>query len=178
MINMVKAYVGMGSNIGDGKRTLQDAWKSLGSRAGIDCQQLSSPYLSAPVGMASQNWFTNGVGVLTTTLEPVELLRILLETEADFGRKRPTTALGYQDRSLDLDLLYFGDTVVISKELTLPHPHVSKRLFVLEPLSEVALSFTDHITGLTAKDMIVRLQESFVQDKNEKQEISRSSWAD
>ena len=174
---MVKAYIGMGSNLGDGKKTLQDAWKSLGKAEGIDCLQLSSPYLSAPVGMVSVNWFTNAVGLLATSLAPVDLLRSLLGVEAAFGRRRPETDTGYQDRSLDLDLLYFGDSVINSPELILPHPHIAKRLFVLEPLAELDSGFSDCVTGLTAAEMRDELQESVALGRAEKQEHSRSSWA-
>jgi len=175
---MIKAYIGMGSNLGDGKKTLQDSWKNLGKYAGINCLNLSSPYLSAPVDMESQNWFTNAVGILATSLAPVELLRILLAVEAEFGRRRPDTDVGYQDRSLDLDLLYFGDIIMDSEELILPHPHVPKRLFVLEPLAELDGGFCDYVTGLTMDEMVGRLQQSFVQDVNEKQVINRASWAE
>lgn len=175
---MVKAYIGMGSNLGDGKRTLQDAWKNLEKTEGITCLQLSSPYLSAPVDMVSRNWFTNAVGVVTTSLEPVDLLRILLQIEADFGRRRPETASGYQDRSLDLDLLYFGDIVMNSEELILPHPHIADRLFVLEPLAELSVDFGHHVKGLPAGEMVERLQLRFTRQEKELQEITRSSWVD
>lgn len=168
----------MGSNLGDGKRTLQDAWKCLGEHPGIDCLQLSSPYLSAPVDMVSRNWFTNAVGVLTTSLEPSELLHILLAIEADFGRRRDETAAGYQDRSLDLDLLYFGDIVMDTVELILPHPHVADRLFVIEPLAELGCDFRDHVSGLSAAEMVERLQLRFTRGEKELQEITRSSWGD
>lgn len=175
---MVKAYIGLGSNLGDGKKTLQGAWKSLETFEGVTCLQLSSPYLSAPVGMVSSNWFTNAVGLVATSLAPVDFLRSLLAVEAAFGRRRPETDLGYQDRSLDLDLLYFGDTVINSHELILPHPHIAKRLFVLEPLAELDPGFSDYVTELTAGEMIGQLQESFALGDNERQELSRSTWAD
>ncbi|MFT5699779.1 MAG: 2-amino-4-hydroxy-6-hydroxymethyldihydropteridine diphosphokinase [Desulforhopalus sp.] len=178
MNNKIKAYIGMGSNLGDGKKTLQDAWENLGKQAGIECLKLSSPYLSAPVDMVSQNWFTNAVGMLATSLSPVDLLRLLLTVEAEFGRRRPETDMGYQDRSLDLDLLYFGEIVMDSEELILPHPHIPKRLFVLEPLAELDAGFCDYATGLTVGEMVGRLQQSFVQDDNDKQAINRSSWSD
>lgn len=172
----IKAYIGLGSNLGDGKRTLQDAWRSLGQYDGIDCLKLSSPYISAPVGMESDNWFTNAVGQLTTTSTPVELLQNLLTIEAAFGRRRPENVEGYQDRSLDLDLLYFGDIVMDTEELTLPHPQISGRLFVLEPLVELIPENKDQTTGKTPAEMIERLFVRFKDGRLEKQELSRSSW--
>lgn len=177
-MNSVKAYIGLGSNVGDGKHTLQNAWKALDEYEGIDCVTLSSPYLSAPVGMDSDNWFTNAVGIVTTTLQPVGLLRTLLEVEAVFGRRRPENTTGYQDRSLDLDLLYFGDIVMASEELTLPHPHVPARLFVLEPLAELEPGMLDHKQGLTPVEMIGDLHAHVNDGACEKQEITRSSWID
>lgn len=173
---MVKAYIGLGSNVGNGKKTLQDAWQTLGKYEGIECLQLSSPYQSAPVDMESRNWFTNAVGALTTTLTPLEVLRILLGVEADFGRRRPENISGYQDRSLDLDLLYFGDIVMDSDELILPHPHIAERLFVLKPLAELDQNFYDHARGLRAEEMVDQLQMKFTTKERELQEITRSSW--
>lgn len=166
----------MGSNIGNGKRTLQDAWTFLGDLDGIELLQISSPYLSAPVDMVSQHWFTNAVGIVSTSLTPLDLLHRLLEVEAVFGRTRAETGFGYQDRSLDLDLLYFQEVVMDSPELILPHPHVGKRLFVLEPLSEVAFEFTAPVTGLGVAEMIERLHDNFRRGESKKQEITKSSW--
>jgi len=175
-MNGVKAYIGLGSNLGDGKKTLQEAWSSLGKYDGVDCLKLSSPYLSAPVGMDSDNWFTNAVGELTTTITPVELLRNLLTVEYAFGRRRPENLEGYQDRSLDLDLLYFGDIVMDTKELILPHPEVFSRLFVLEPLVELVPDGIGKETGRNPAEMIEELRISFQNGHYEKQELSRSSW--
>lgn len=174
----VKAYIGMGSNLGDGKRTLRDAWQSLGELEGVSTLQLSSPYLSAPVDMVSQHWFTNAVGELETTLTPIELLHTLLEVEKDFGRVRDSSRFGYQDRSLDLDLLFYGDTVTDTPELILPHPHVAKRLFVLQPLLEISSHFVHHVSGDSVNKMIRRLEKSIANTENKQQEILRSSWED
>lgn len=166
----------MGSNLGDGKRTLRDAWQSLGELDGIILEQLSSPYLSAPVDMVSQHWFTNAVGKLSTTLTPPALLQTLLTVEKDFGRVRDSSKFGYQDRSLDLDLLFYGEVVIDTPELVLPHPHVAKRLFVLQPLLEISSHFVHHITGEPVKKMIERLEKSIETSESKQQEILRSSW--
>jgi 7,8-dihydro-6-hydroxymethylpterin-pyrophosphokinase len=126
--------------------------------------------------MESRNWFTNAVGALTTTLMPLEVLRILLGVEAEFGRRRPENISGYQDRSLDLDLLYFGDIVMDSEDLILPHPHIAERLFVLKPLAELEQIFYDHARGLRAEEMVDQLQMKFATKERELQEITRSSW--
>ncbi len=85
--------------------------------------------------MESSNWFTNCVGSLETELSAHELLHLLLRVEADFGRRRNAKAEGYQDRTLDLDILYFGHLLLEDKDLLLPHPRLKERLFVLEPLA-------------------------------------------
>lgn len=172
----MKAYIGLGSNVGNGKKTLQDAWITLGGYDTIECLKLSSPYLSAPVDMESENWFTNAVGVLKTTLQPQELLEKLLAVETSFGRRRPENVKGYQDRSLDLDLLYFDGIVMSSEMLTLPHPQIGGRLFVLEPLAELESQVLDQVSGHTPQEMVEKLKASFLDGTAVKQEISRSDW--
>ena len=88
--------------------------------------------------MASSLWFVNAVGLLKTCLSPRELLDVLLRVEQDFGRTRLEDQPGYQNRTLDLDLLFFDDLVLHSADLTLPHPVMHTRWFVLIPLSEIA----------------------------------------
>lgn len=169
------AFIGLGSNLGDGKRLLQQAWDSLGEVEEICCKELSSPYLSAPVDMVSRHWFTNAVGRLTTGLAPTELLARLLETEALYGRKRQG-GLGYQDRSLDLDLLYFEDVFSDSSELVLPHPRRTERFFVLLPLQELAPDFVDCKTGATINEMVAQLNGRIAKAERKDQEIVKANW--
>lgn len=170
------AYIGLGSNIGDGKRTLQAAWYRLGEPDGIDLDTLSSPYMTAPVDMTSQHWFTNAVGRLHTSLPPLELLRELLTIEKEFGRKRDERSFGYQDRSLDLDLLYYGALVMDQPELVLPHPRISQRLFVLAPLAELGGDMRDPVSSLSAAEMEDNLRRQLTR-RGEKQELIAGSWS-
>ena len=170
------AFIGLGSNLGDGKKILQEAWRALGRVAGIRPERLSGPYMTAPVGMESEHWFTNAVGCLTATLPPRELLQALMAVEAGFGRVREGE--GYQDRCLDLDLLYYGDIVMDSPELILPHPRIGQRLFVLSPFAELEPDFIDPVTGQTIAAMEQRLQSAIVAGEAERQEIVRSGWDD
>ena len=110
----------------------------LGRSSGITLEYFSSPYRTEPVGMASSNWFVNAVGSLHTTLDPHELLGTLLQVEARFGRKRDRSKQGYHDRILDLDLLMYGSRILSEQGLELPHPQMHDRLFVLQPMSEIA----------------------------------------
>jgi 2-amino-4-hydroxy-6-hydroxymethyldihydropteridine diphosphokinase len=153
----VRAFIGFGSNLGDGPRLIQSAWNRLAALEKLIPVQLSSLYVTQAVGMVSQFPFTNAVGVVETGCTPTELLHLLLAMEKEHGRRREVGAAGYQDRSLDLDLLYFGGTVYSTPELSLPHPHLGGRLFVLAPLAEVAPDFVDPLTGLTAQEMARRL---------------------
>lgn len=172
----VKALIGLGSNLGDGRTILKEAWASLGTIPGISLDGLSSPYFSAPVGMTSPHWFTNAVGRLRVTLSPRDLLQSLLAVETRFGRKRKTQAFGYQDRSLDLDLLYYGEVVMDSPELTTPHPRIGERLFVLAPLAELDPDFRDCNSGTTASEMQRQLRQRIESGRSIKQEIIRGQW--
>lgn len=172
----MKAFIGMGSNLGDGKALLQGAWQALGQVDGIVLDGLSSPYLTAPVDMTSQHWFTNAVGRLRVSLPPIELLRVLLAVEASFGRKRSEKTFGYQDRSLDLDLLACGNVVMDSPELTLPHPRIGDRLFVLTPFAELEPNFRDSLGGESIAWKKSRLLDYLATNENNAQEIIRGAW--
>ncbi len=138
--------------------------------------RLSHAYVSEPVGMDSQNWFTNAVGMLQTTHDCHQLLALLLEVEAEFGRKRDPEAIGYQDRSLDLDMLYFGEEVVNNPKLTLPHPHLGKRLFVLMPLVEIAPGMSDPLDGMSIEKKKELLIGQIQAGKEESQEVTKIRW--
>lgn len=171
-----RAYIGLGSNLGDGLQTLQSAWREIGNRSGVRALALSSAYLSAPVGMESDNWFTNAVGALDCQCDASELLDLLLEIESDFGRRRDPLASGYQDRTLDLDLIYHGDHIIESERLRLPHPCHGERLFVLLPLAEIAPDYRDPADGLTVKEKLDGLYRDMASGRVSQQEITRQDW--
>ena len=108
MVNLHTACIGLGSNLGDSRKLLQDAWQELEGEPDITTKVLSSPYRTMPIGMDSPNWFVNAVGLLETTLAAELLLDALLRVEQQFGRIRSDSG-EYQDRTLDLDLLLFDD---------------------------------------------------------------------
>ena len=151
---MKTAYIGLGSNLGDSLCTLRAAWQDVGSHPGISVGHLSSPYRSEPVGMVSANWFINAVGLLRTTLPPLALLSHLLAVEQRFGRQRDEGAVGYQDRTLDLDLLLYDDLLLSHQQLVLPHPELHRRLFVLLPLCELAPELRHPSLGLTMRELL------------------------
>nr|WP_321465909.1 2-amino-4-hydroxy-6-hydroxymethyldihydropteridine diphosphokinase [uncultured Desulfobulbus sp.] len=167
------AVLGLGSNVGRSAQILQDAWHDLQDGAEIVGWRLSSPYRSKPVDMESSHWFVNAVGILKTVLPPIVLLERLQAVEARFGRLRDPQKIGYQDRTLDLDLLLYDDIVLANPELVVPHPRMRQRRFVLEPLLEIAEDigsspFTESV-GQWALRHLGRLAD---------QSVVRGSWND
>ena len=133
---MTRAYVGLGANLGDRETSLLAAVGALGDEAGVEVVAVSTLRETAPVGVGEQPLFLNGVVALETTLAARELLDRLLAVEQRFGRVRVPGEHG--PRTLDLDLLLYGDELIEERGLTVPHPRLHERRFVLEPLAELA----------------------------------------
>ena len=132
---MTRAYVGLGANLGDRERTLREAVAALDSEEGIEVVAVSTLRETAPVGVGEQPLFLNGAVALDATLEASELLERLLAVEQRFGRVRIAGEHG--PRTLDLDLLLYGDKKIDKPGLAVPHPRLHERRFVLEPLVEL-----------------------------------------
>ncbi len=129
------AYIALGSNLGDRWDYLNRAMAELRSRPGVEVTRVSSIYETAPVGGPSgQGPYLNAAAELHTTLPPAILLQLLLDVESGLGRVR---AERDGPRTIDLDLLLYDDMVRDDPELTLPHPRLHQRLFVLQPLAEM-----------------------------------------
>jgi 2-amino-4-hydroxy-6-hydroxymethyldihydropteridine diphosphokinase len=133
---VTRAYVGLGANLGDRERTLHAAVDALGAEEGIEVVAVSTLRETDPVGVGDQPRFLNGVAALETTLGARELLDRLLAVEQRFGRVRVPGEHG--PRTLDLDLLLYGDETIDEPGLAVPHPRLHERRFVLEPLAELA----------------------------------------
>ena len=132
---MTRAYVGLGANLGDRERTLHDAVAALDAQEGIEVVAVSTLRETEPIGVGEQPLFLNGAAALDTTLQAPELLERLLAVEQRFGRVRVPGEHG--PRTLDLDLLLYGDELIDEPGLTVPHPRLHERRFVLEPLAEL-----------------------------------------
>jgi 2-amino-4-hydroxy-6-hydroxymethyldihydropteridine diphosphokinase len=173
--SMIAAYIGLGSNLGKRRKNLLRAWARLGEVKGVKLLALSSPYISAPVGMQSTNWFINAAGILQTSLQPEKLLAELLAVEAGLGRNRKVEGKP-EDRPVDLDLLYWDDRVCKENRLILPHPEIANRLFVLLPLTEIAPQKLHPVYKKTTLEM---LQEYLAKQKKKAQDsdVQKTSWA-
>ena len=129
-------YIGLGSNLGDGPKNLDRAVAELRKEVG-EVLYTSAYIESEPWGFESEHRFTNAVTVVSTTLEPLDLLDLTQRIERRMGRTRKRKrGEGYSDRVIDLDLLVYDDVQIDSERLTLPHPYIADRDFVRLPLEE------------------------------------------
>ena len=156
----VTAYIALGSNVGDRAAHLRQALALLGENAAIRVERVTSFHETDPVGgPPGQPRFLNAAAELTTTLSAAELLRTLLEVEASLGRVRLEKD---GPRTLDLDLLLFGQDILSVNEpalkLTVPHPRMHERLFVLEPLAEIAPAAVHPVSGLKVAELLLDLR--------------------
>ena len=133
MMPLIKAYISVGSNIGDKRENLDFAVKSL--ERGGTVLQVSPCFETEPVGYGDQPWFLNIAVEMETSLDPFALLALCMEIEQSRGRTRE---FPNAPRTLDLDILFFGDRIIRKKDLIVPHPRLSERKFVLEPMSRIA----------------------------------------
>ena len=134
-IASTKAFIGLGANLGDPESQVRRALAALAELPGTRLLAASSLYRSAPVGVIAQPEFINAVAAAETTLTARALLEALLAAERRFGRRRDFPGA---PRTLDLDLLLYGDRVIAEPGLVVPHPRMHERAFVLAPLAEIA----------------------------------------
>ena len=133
---MAIAYLALGTNIGNKRRNMITAAALLAERVG-DVLALSGFYETEPWGFQSENTFLNAALQFDTSLSPLELLKATQEIEIEMGRTQKSNG-AYHDRIIDIDILLYEDLVLQTPELTLPHPLMHERLFVMEPLAEIA----------------------------------------
>jgi 2-amino-4-hydroxy-6-hydroxymethyldihydropteridine diphosphokinase len=143
---VTRAYVGLGANLGDRETTIRHAVELLATTHGIEVVGVSSLRETDPVGYVEQPRFLNGAVAVETAMEPRELLERLLEVERALGRTREGPPQG--PRTIDLDLLLYGAEELDEPGLRVPHPRLHERVFVLEPLAELAPGLA--IPGLEA----------------------------
>ena len=130
----MRCYIGIGSNLGDRRKYIENAIQKLNETKGIEVKKVSSIYETDPLGGPSQGKYLNGAIEIETEIEPRELLTRLLDIEIQLGRKR-TVKNG--PRTIDLDILLFGDKKIDEPGLKIPHPKMQRREFVMKPLKEI-----------------------------------------
>jgi 2-amino-4-hydroxy-6-hydroxymethyldihydropteridine diphosphokinase len=152
-VEPVTAYLGLGSNLGDRQANLDRALELLSQR--LRLEKISSIYDSEPVGNVDQPRFLNLVCQVNTHLTPAGLLALAKGIESKLGRAGPSAA----PRTIDIDILFYGDQVIETPELVIPHPRLTERAFVLVPLVEIAPDLVHPVSGKTAKELLKAVKE-------------------
>lgn len=146
-------YILFGSNMGDKEALFAQACLLINNRCGR-VVQVSAAYESEPWGFEAEEWFLNRVIVVETEKDPEEMLQLLLDIERELGRIRHPEIQGYTSRTVDLDILYFGQRVINTDMLTVPHPRLHLRRFALVPMCEVAPERVHPVFGLTQQELL------------------------
>jgi len=149
----VTAYLGLGSNLGDREGTLRRAIELIGTAPSVRVDSVSSFYETEPVGFVEQGRFINAAACVKTTLSAHELLRVCQGVEYALGRVR---TIKWGPRTLDIDILLYGDDVLDTEDLKVPHPLMHERRFVLEPLSEIAPDAFHPVLRMTVRELLDR----------------------
>jgi 2-amino-4-hydroxy-6-hydroxymethyldihydropteridine diphosphokinase len=149
-------YLSLGSNLGDRAANLERAIAAL-PHAGVHVLRRSSLYETEPVDFLAQPWFLNCVVEGETSLMPRQLLHALQAIERMFGRKK---RIARGPRIIDLDILFYGASVIRTQEVEIPHPRMHKRRFVLVPLAELAPDLSHRVLGATVAELIDAAQDS------------------
>ncbi|MCL5058002.1 MAG: 2-amino-4-hydroxy-6-hydroxymethyldihydropteridine diphosphokinase [Actinobacteria bacterium] len=151
-----RVYIGIGSNMGDKEGNILGALRMLGEDGRLSAQGSAPLYKTGPVGYTDQDWFLNTVAAYETALTPHELLGALMGIEKKMGRER---TVRWGPRVIDLDILLYGDAVVNTPDLQIPHPRIVERAFVVVPLADLA---PDILLpgGKTAASLVVDLSKT------------------
>ncbi len=165
---MALAYIGLGGNVGDVIASMAGALQELDANPFVDVVDVSSVYRTPPWGLEDQDWFHNACASLDARMEPIELLEECLKIEKLFKREREVR---WGPRTLDLDLLMFGEETLSTDRLTLPHPRMQERSFVIKPLEDIAPDVP--VFGKTPGEWLVGLE-----DRNDmrKVELATDWW--
>ena len=143
-------YIGLGSNLGDRVGYLRDAVMRL-KTAGLGLEKVSRLYVAAPLGYVRDDAFINAALHATTTLKPLDVLELLQRIEADMGR-RP--GVQYGPRPIDLDILFYDAVQIETRKLTIPHPRLAQRAFVLKPLADIAPNLMHPVLYYTTSQLL------------------------
>lgn len=152
----IPVAIALGSNLGNSQQIVLDAVEMIESHPQIELINVSSWHQTKPVGPPQPDYI-NGCITINTTLLPEDLLNILLAIEKKFGRER---TIRWGARTLDLDLILYGDLILDTPELQIPHPRMQERTFVLIPLAEIASDWIEPMTQLTVSQLLSHLLQS------------------
>ena len=147
-------YFGLGTNLGDKEQNLRMSVKKIEERIG-NVVSLSAFYATAPWGFSSENSFLNAAVCVETTLLPLQVLEETQRIERELGRTEKSVNGLYADRLIDIDLLLYDDRVMDAERLILPHPLMTERRFVMEPLSEIAPDVVHPVLHKTMKELFI-----------------------
>jgi len=154
---MAIVYLSLGSNLGDRLGYLQQSTSILSAHKDINIVATSSFYETEPWQMGAENWFVNAVVQITTTLSPEALLEETQRIEVQLGRIKNSSEK-YADRTIDIDLLFYNDLIMHTGELTIPHPLMHKRAFMLVPMLEIAQDYVHPLFKKTISDLYDELE--------------------
>ncbi len=149
----IHVFLGFGGNLGDVADTILKAIQELTNMEEIQLIRKSSFYRTEPLYDTSQPDFINTVAEFTVRISPLELLKTIHKTEEKFGRRRDLNRR-YGPRTLDIDILFWGNSIIQEETLSIPHKEFSRRKFVLEPMGEIALNYTVPGTAKTIRDFL------------------------
>lgn len=154
----ILSAIALGSNLGESRAILEETLKNLDQTPGLIVKSQSSWYKTAPVGPPQPDYI-NGCAILEVQLSPWQLLETLLRVERKFGRVRLER---WSPRTLDLDILLFGDLILETPELQIPHPRMTERAFVLVPLAEIAPDWIEPVSGEAISQLVKKVDPSGV----------------
>jgi 2-amino-4-hydroxy-6-hydroxymethyldihydropteridine diphosphokinase len=153
---MMRAYLGLGSNIKPRREYLERAIELLGATEGIWVRRVSGFLRTEPWGVREQSWFLNAAVAVDTWLDALSLLERVLGIERQLGRVRQRR---WGPRTIDIDVLLYGDWIINLPQLKVPHPYLAHREFVLRPLVEIAPGVVDPVSGKTVGELLAELEE-------------------
>lgn len=162
---MAKAYIGIGSNVGDRGAMIEAARLGLSRLPGTTLLAFSPIYETDPVGPIAQGRFLNAAAVIQTDLKPRPLLEALRAIEAAAGRPPESQRLKWGPRSLDLDILLYDELVISDEDLIVPHPFMHERWFVLRPLADIAPGAVHPLLEMTVADLLRHVEQKSKPDR-------------
>jgi 2-amino-4-hydroxy-6-hydroxymethyldihydropteridine diphosphokinase len=154
-VKPVIAYIGLGANLGDPRAQVEEAVRCLREAEEVELLRVSALYLTPPLGPPGQPWYVNAAVQVKTRLTPEEVMRLLIGIETAMGRVRGER---WGPRLIDLDLLLYNGEIITGPDLTVPHPEMHRRAFVLAPLAEIAPDAWHPVLKKTARELLEELE--------------------